>query len=618
MTDISYVTNETGLQAIHKQWAIWATRKLRFLRPELSLTLYRKDWNYTLHVENWEDDSFPILAEFFDQKVRPATCSIILAREVPDNSIPVEEIENYGTELWLNGEPLSAPDLNKLLFLAEPNLPVGGIDFDNNQNSWIFHSHTDLTDEERSRVLRATNKVGIIGNVDFVSVSAPKKSPTSPSSTHRNYGTLDLATSRQLMLTRDVRKDLVAQDEDEWRDFLLQRSNQEILSDSSSHPSSFACLYDAEHCGESRLSELLTIYDRVDIMPDKLSSNWQTKHQVSIQDLQELAKLKRVRLILPYSATDYPSQLVEAVAEVDRSSIVLSRTLAAKTILRGQEKDPLLYAPLTSSQRAAILSVITGSVTDETYRGLPDSYGEIFSRQHYMLMMRGALAFLGCGVGAYLGDIFLKLSNKDARLELMTCGAGIEWALGLGASYIPRDFGGYDESWNSQIIASYMGRTKLMPSDPVVNRMHLLTDGLLAVSDVPPLEVAKNFHSLPVSRFRNLAKKLMTATADAAELQGAIDNINADVKSFERRADRLSRWNLGSLATGITGVAVEPLLGGATSVIALWLCEVLKNRLPSSIRDELDDAINMITGLATGSTLDAVIVSRSRKAIVKK
>lgn len=83
--------------------------------------------------------------------------------------------------------------------------------------------------------------------------------------------------------------------------------------------------------------------------------------------MQELAKLKRVRLILPYSATDYPSQLVEAVAEVDRSSIVLSRTLAAKTILRGQEKDPLLYAPLTSSQRAAILSVITGSVTDETY-----------------------------------------------------------------------------------------------------------------------------------------------------------------------------------------------------------------------------------------------------------
>ena len=54
----------------------------------------------------------------------------------------------------------------------------------------------------------------------------------------------------------------------------------------------------------------------------------------------------------------------------------------------------------------------------------------------------------------------------------------------------------------------------------------------------PALEVAKNFHSLSASRFRNLARKLMDATPNASELQEAVDQINADVKAFERRSER--------------------------------------------------------------------------------
>jgi hypothetical protein len=180
-----------------------------------------------------------------------------------------------------------------------------------------------------------------------------------------------------------------------------------------------------------------------------------------------------------------------------------------KTIVRGQTKEPLLYAPLSSSQRAALLSAMSQFVFDERYRNLLNCYGELFSMQHHQFMMRGALGSYGFGVGAYLGEVFFKLNNQDARLELMTCGAGVEWALGLGASYIPRNYGDYDETINSNIIASYLGRTKLRQSDPVANRIHIVSDGLLAVSDVPPLEVAKNFHSLPAMRFRNLARKLM-------------------------------------------------------------------------------------------------------------
>ena len=41
-------------------------------------------------------------------------------------------------------------------------------------------------------------------------------------------------------------------------------------------------------------------------------------------------------------------------------------------------------------------------------------------------MMRGALASLNFGVGAYLGDTFYALHQRDVRIELSTCGAAIE------------------------------------------------------------------------------------------------------------------------------------------------------------------------------------------------
>ena len=266
------------------------------------------------------------------------------------------------------------------------------------------------------------------------------------------------------------------QDEDEWREFLSRRANQEIVGPDSVSPSKSACLYDVEHCGDSRLSELLTIYERVDIIPKRHNFEWSLKHQVPLPDLQELVRLKRVRIILPYSAVEYPSTLIEAVAEVDRSAIVLSRAIAAKTIQHGQKKEPFLYAPLTARQRAVILSAMSQTVTDDRYRGLLSKYGELFSIQHDMFMMRGALASFGVGIGAYLGNVFLKLSENDARIELMTCGAGIEWALGLGASYIPRDYGGYAARL-SQVIwdeQSLFRPTQLRIGNSQIIAMHVV------------------------------------------------------------------------------------------------------------------------------------------------
>lgn len=197
----------------------------------------------------------------------------------------------------------------------------------------------------------------------------------------------------------------------------------------------------------------------------------------------------------------------------------------------------------------------------------------------------------------------------------MTSGAGIEWALGLGASYIPRDFAGYDETHNSHIIASYLGRARFLPADPAADRMHIISDGLLAVSGVPPLEVARNFHSLPASRFRGVAHGLLKATTSASELQEAVEKINADVKVFERRAHRLASWKVGAILPHVVATAIDHEFGLFASIGAVWLHEFLEHKIPKRLRTELSDVKAMLVGLATGSSLDTVIVSRSRKAI---
>ena len=306
-------------------------------------------------------------------------------------------------------------------------------------------------------------------------------------------------------------------------------------------------------------------------MPEREDLGWLEKHLLPLADLQELVRLKRLRLILPYSADRYPPEMLEALYEADPALLMLSRDLAAKTIMHGQRKDPLLYAPLTAAQRAAVLTAMTKVIKEDPFRSLLASYGRLFDMQHHSFMLRGALGTLGCGVGAYLGDFFYHLRHQDARMELATCGAGLEWALALGASFLPRNFGGYDETTNSLLIASFLGRTKQVQGDPAANRMHAVLDGLLAVSQVPPLEVARNFESTSVSRFRNVARGLMRANGSTLELEEAVKTLNADVAAFERRADRLARWKVDTLLVAALTKPVTDLIDnklGYGSIVA--------------------------------------------------
>jgi hypothetical protein len=445
------------LEALHRQHAIWTIKRFRFLHPDLTSVLYKSDGWFIVHVSALGELKFPELQKVFDSEIRPAGSPIRLSEAAPQAGVPVEEETSYGAELWLNGVPLPAWLVNKLLGVAAPDVPEGSFDYAREEDTWLFRSRKDLSETERASVAAATAKLGYLGPIRFITVPTVSPVRNDTLQNQKTEESLELVTAREIGLSTGSLRQLVERDEEEWRQFLDARANQKSATPPL-NSQEFACLYDVADNSEIRLSELLTLYDRIDVLPSRHDLAWLEKHRVSLDDLQELVRMKRVRLVLPHSADKYPERLLSAVSEVDSSSLVLSRTLASKTILHGQYKEPILYAPLTSKQRWSVLAALSSVATDKMSRVLLASYSRLFQDQHDVFMTRGALASTGFGVGSYLGELFYQLRSQDARVELMTCGAAIEWALGLGASFIPRDFGLYDETANSMLVASYLGR----------------------------------------------------------------------------------------------------------------------------------------------------------------
>ncbi len=600
------------LASVHKAWAIWTARKIRLRYPKLSVRIYKNGYKFLFQIDG-SAAQYLELSKIFDDELRPLTCDISLTNAPPENYEVVLETNDYESELWLNGHPLSVLDLNKSLFLAVNNFPHGSLKYDFASSGWLFESFAPLVDSEKSTVFSSAKKLGLLEHISFKVIPIPDNTNTY---TYLENDKLILRTSRHhgnlpARLVKQIEKD-----EDNWRLFLATRANRDIAEHTGPVPQEcFSCLFDTIDDSEICLAELLTIYDRIDLIPRQHDNTWLNRHKLNLVDLQELVRLNRVRLILPFSAESYAPDILAGVSEVNEDALIFSRTLAAKTIQHSQRKEPFLYAPLTTNERAAILASISGSISDKRSQTLLRSYVHLFELQHYSFMMRGAGGNISHGVGAYLGEVFYKLRDIDARLELMTNGAALEWALGLGTTYIPRNMGGYDETNNSLLIASFLGRTPVVRADPATNRMHTVINGLLAMQDVPPLEVARNFNSSALTRFHKLAEKLMRLSSSQAELRLAVEQLNQDVSSFERRSERLAKWHIATLTKGAVLKAADSHFGPFASPIAAWLWKVLEEQLPPSVTSELGAASEMLKALATASSFDAVVVSRSRKSL---
>lgn len=598
---------------VRRQWAIFAARGFRYRFPEARVQLYESPVEFLLVLENCPE-RFEDMASTFDGEIRPVTCPMRVIQHANPSLLLVDERQDYVQELWLSGEPISTPAANQLLMLTRPDIPLGGIDYSHVDDAWVFTSHNALTEDEKNSVRAGLIQIGMVGGVLF-NVSSPDAA-RDHQRVQRTPESLALSSSRSKNLPDSVRR-LVSLDEDMWRDFLSTRTLPEVDKPRIA-PKQFSCLFDTTDRSDISLSELLTIYDRVDLIPERDNPNWLEKHKLTVQDFLQLAASGQCRLVLPYSPEYCRPDLLDGLAQLDPSTLVLSRSLAARTIEAGQAKDPLLYGPFSAQQRSDILRLLYETAPNDRFKDILNCYGEMFRRQHYCFMMNGALASLSCGVGAYLGEVMERLRGADARIELATAGANVEWAMALGSTCIPRSFGeGYDETSNSHLVASFLGRTKYSAVDPISTRMHALADGLLAVNGIPPLEVARNFHGTSVVRFRSLARRLMIDAPTHAEMDEAIQQINDDIIKFERRTTRLARWKLDTLFVGAVGMpignAIDAQVGPYASLISGWLYELLKRHIPSTVKSELSGVKDTMLGLALSPSADAVVVSRSRK-----
>lgn len=602
---------------IRREWAKKAIRDFRFRFPEFPAQLYEGQGEFFILVEA-EQGQIYAMHEEFDQRIRPMTCPVKLVCEVDPTAIPVDEEHPYSAEIWLSGEPLPYPAMNALFHLAAPEFP-GSIDFDHDIDSWIFRSEREISGEEKERIKDYMLKLGLAGHIEIkVVYPNPKKSLDLKFDSSRH--SLMLRGSNSYGAHSQASRHLIEQDEDLWRSFLKDRIDG-VLPPAPSKPEEFSCLFDMSDCSDMQISELLTIYDRIDIIPDRKNSDWLLKHGLAVDDLMQLVALGRCRIVLPYGAEHCRPDILDGIASIEGMPPVLSRELAARTFLSSQSKDPLLYGPFTSTQRSNLLRAIHGLNSHKFLQTVLASYGKMFSGQHQSFMLNGAMASMSCGVGVHLGELIAANKGIDARLELSLAGAGVEWAMALGSSWIPRTFGeGYDETNNSLLVASFISRTTVAPADPVTSRLHALTNGLLAIKDVPPIEIARNFNGDSIARFRALSRRLMHQAPTQEEMLECIEQINHETRRFERRIEKLTKWRVEALAAAVAAKPIGDAIdanfsGGFASILTFWLFEGLKNHMPSSFMKPLGDIREILLGIALAPSMDAVVVSRARNSL---
>ncbi len=609
-----------SLLAVHRRWAFYALQRLALHDLSLNPILFENGFKFLIVVGDVGPRLTSIEAHFHE-KIQPVTADISIAASAPPGFAPVVTTATLRDDMWSTYVPLSVSNLNQMLALIDKSVPKGGIDYINDTDRWQFQ-HFGIDDIGRQAVRDASAVLGIVDEIDFLEVTAPE--PDAERLEKRFADNFAIETRHVFPATSSDLRRLVERDEDTWRSFVAGRGERTTKIDEPKlAPIRFECLYDTRDDGPIQLAELLTLYDVVNIVPGQ-DTTWLQRHQLSLADLEVMAAMGRIKLVLPNTIRQYPEELIQAAISHSDENVVLSRDLATRVIQNGEKKDPLLYGPFTTDERTSLLRHLHQGAPDDAFKKLLSAYSSSFVQHGFEYAVRGANAGYRIGIGAFLGEVLYQLQGIDARVEMSVLGAAMEWSMGLGAAYVPRQMGGFDETHNASIIASHVSRSRFVPAEPLANRMHTVVSGLLAVTDVPPLEVAKSFTSNTISRFRHVAMGLVSGPSNVDELSGLVKKLNDDVRAFERRRERLSKWSIDTALVGLAGkLLMDPLdakIGPWTSYFSSLIAGYLYNALKNSKAFEVvggmsREVIDLFIGLALAPSNDSVIMSRTQNIL---
>jgi len=610
-----------------KRSALRVAQRMQLMHPELTFRLYTAQWNCYLVAECAPALQAAIAAQI--EEIKPLAWPLEFSLSAPPHAKEISIDIPLAAEIWGAYEPLTLTDVRRALSIAAPNLPNGEIRLDNTRQVWQFRSPGKLNADEEHVVKEGLRKLGQYGEIEFVLLEGEPRPTLSKQVSPQFPGrTFDIFSS--LELKSDPNLDLVKKDEEIWLQFLERRAQRKLDTDANNAPTELACTWDSSDQSDVRLAELLVLYDRIDCIAPLVGfseGGLLRRLDVSEPEFQELVAKGRLRLVLPHSVQNYDSRTLQLAKEVNPDSLILSRALAAATVEQGQRKDPLLYGPLSVSERTTLIKGVLDMLpADHSVLTILKSYLKVFEFQSLALMGRGAMALASSGVGVHLSKVLQGSPNFRHDLEFSVIGAQVEWSIGLGSTYVPPMLGTYATDDVATFIASFHGGGTRSPQtmDPAANRIHTVVNSLLVPSDVPAIEVARNLELGTLNRFRSTAKGLMSQTANVDEIRAAVAELNKEIQTYEKRSARLRTWGVGALVATVGGDAISDAVtkefGKAASLLAMWLGGMLLERrhlLGREFNEQIESVLDTLRGLFLAPSLDAVIVRRARNQLVK-
>jgi hypothetical protein len=578
------------------------------------------------------------LRAWFHHKCRAVTSPIEIVTTRPEGAERVPE-RTASERAVLAGAPRNARDTLADLSLALPrDFPPFALD---NPGAEIhIVTREPLTSEQKAVAQASYRSLGHFPLLHFD--VQPDRDPVADPFRYDlpvlQSGDIDLIPSRRLPNTygRDLRF-LVEEDDDLWvaardRLFATSHRNPRELLPADWPEDVLTCVVDATVFPPENIRTYLSLYDIVQLalpLGDKFSENCNALG-VTFDELKKLVMSGRVRLLLPQPIDRYPKAWIESVAEEAPQNMLFSRRLAAATIADARGRLPLLYPPLSPSERYALLHAIASSADDLVGAAARPRFvqfvcelGELWSQAEWSVQSRGAMGTSHLGIGGIAGALYENITGRDIRLELWSAAQKVEWAAALGAHVFPGGSGGYDEGNACDLVAGVYGpggsgRLGVQPK----TALSAITDLLALDSRVSVVDFAAEFSSSDINRLRETVLKLTRENVDPDYLADAIEKFNKEVRRYERRPDLLKGVNVvGLFSAGAAAMhAVDPSIAHLVPLAGTLLGFVVNrviDEVPrhSAVAGTVVDYLN--SAFSGQLRSDAVLVARAKRDVAR-
>lgn len=337
--------------------------------------------------------------------------------------------------------------------------------------------------------------------------------------------------------------------------------------------------------------------------------------RVSEKELLELATRKRVEFLLPQSIDRYPVSFVQKLAEAAPGALLMSRRLAAATVVDARRRAPILYPSLEIDQRRRLLEMMYLTSTSALTRALCRELGQIWISSEYQLHSRGAMATPSLGFAPILAAIFKEATGKETFIELYSAGGSVEWASAIRATLFPIQTETFSEQAACELYASLYSGIQDDPTPVTYGGTETVVGDLLSLDDdAPIMEVEEAFSTADLDRLGEVIRKIGDSSLNSTTLRAAIDEMNERVHAFEKRSEYLERLDLLTLVGAVSAAAFGDQTAVRLLPIGAWVAQYILLKADPSL-DPGGRLLDWARGINAWTTGDIVLVSRLKKKL---